>query len=84
MNFMMSLFGKHVISPLRCLTFSGFLALNPAERQIPFEVQKSPIVDGLGLLEHSQSNTPEAMKQALRTLSIIPFSGDFRWHEAVW
>lgn len=52
MNFMM------------CMTFSGFPKLNPGERQIPFEVQKSPIVEGLGLLEHSQSNTPETMKQA--------------------
>ena len=46
------------------MTFAGFPKLNASERQIPFEVQKSPIVEGLGLLEHSQSNTEEAMKQA--------------------
>ena len=47
------------------MTFAGFPALNPGEWQIPFEVQQSPIVEGLGLLEHSQSNTDESMQQAM-------------------
>jgi hypothetical protein len=51
------------------MTFAGFPALNPGERQIPFEVQQSPIVEGLGLLEHSQSNTDESMKQAMTRVS---------------
>lgn len=57
MNFMMG------------MTFAGFPPLNPSERQIPFAAEPSPIVEGLGLLEHSQSNTEESMKQAWFTCS---------------
>eukprot|EP00438_Fugacium_kawagutii_P006288 Skav222675 [mRNA] locus=scaffold997:699363:708208:- [translate_table: standard] len=46
------------------MTFAGFPPLNPSERQIPFAAEPSPMVEGLGLLEHSQSNTEESMKQA--------------------
>lgn len=60
---------RNYVNFMMCMTFSGFPKLNPGERQIPFEVQKSPIVEGLGLLEHSQSNTPETMKQVAQILS---------------
>ena len=53
------------VSFMMGMTFAGFPALNPGERQIPFEVQQSPMVEGLGLLEHSQSNSDESMKQAM-------------------
>lgn len=60
---------RNYVSFMMGMTFAGFPALNPGERQIPFEVQQSPIVEGLGLLEHSQSNTDESMKQVAQILS---------------
>eukprot|EP00435_Cladocopium_sp_Y103_P049675 s945_g15.t1 len=62
---------RNYVSFMMGMTFAGFPALNPGERQIPFEVQQSPIVEGLGLLEHSQSNTEESMKQAMMLVAQI-------------
>ena len=61
------------------MTFAGFPALNPGERQIPFEVQQSPIVEGLGLLEHSQSNSDESVKQAMTRVGLR--EGGKRWKD---
>ena len=65
---------RNYVNRMMCLTFAGFPKINAWERQIAWEVVPSPIVDGLSLLEQSQSNTPECLKalsEALKTKKTV-------------
>ena len=65
---------RSYVNRMMWLTFAGFPKINAWERQVAWEAVPSPIVNGLSLLEQSQSNTPESLKvlaEALKTQKTV-------------